>query len=132
MTLFSNGRSSKIAKVHFKSFFSRTTVWISSKLGTKNPWVKGIQICSNEGPLPLSSKNENNFLPTCFYIHNFAQVCFLLGNVSQVINVAHGPRVKFIFTKLKCALISDHRITCNISNQCFVNVHDFKCESFFL
>ena len=41
-------------------------------------------------------------------------VCLLVGNVCQVINVAHGPRVKFNFTKLKCALIS------------FVNVNDFK------
>ena len=55
-TLFSNGRYSKIAKVHFKSFYSRTMGLISSKLGTKKPWIKGIQICSNEGPLTISMK----------------------------------------------------------------------------
>ena len=26
---------------------------ISPKLGTKHPWVKGIQVCSNEGPRPF-------------------------------------------------------------------------------
>ena len=34
-------------------FFSRTTEPISTKLGTKHPWVKGIQVCSNEGPYPF-------------------------------------------------------------------------------
>ena len=24
-----------------------------TKLGTKHPWVKGIQVCSNEGPRPF-------------------------------------------------------------------------------
>ena len=31
-------------------FFSRTTGLISTKLSTKHPWAKGIQVCSNEGP----------------------------------------------------------------------------------
>ena len=34
-------------------FFSRTTEPISTKLGTKYPWVKGIHVCSNEWPLPF-------------------------------------------------------------------------------
>ena len=33
---------------HIFIFFSRTTELISTKLGTKHPWVKGIQVCSNE------------------------------------------------------------------------------------
>ena len=32
-----------------KMFFSRTTGPISTKLGTKHPWGKLIQVCSNEG-----------------------------------------------------------------------------------
>ena len=35
------------------SSFSPTTGSISTKLGTKHPWVKGIQVCSNEGPCPF-------------------------------------------------------------------------------
>ena len=36
-----------------KIFFSRTTVPISSKFGTKHYWVKGIQVCWKEGPRPI-------------------------------------------------------------------------------
>jgi hypothetical protein len=35
---------------HLK-IFSRTSRPKSIKLGTIYPWVKGIQICSNEGPV---------------------------------------------------------------------------------
>ena len=31
---------------------SRTTESILRKLGTNHSWVKGIQVCSNEGPVP--------------------------------------------------------------------------------
>ena len=51
----------EIAKTHrwnFKIFCSRTTGPISTKLGTKHPWVKGSQVCSNEGPCPFP-KGEN-------------------------------------------------------------------------
>ena len=36
-----------------KIFFSGTTGIISTKVGTKHPWVTGIQVCSNEGPRPI-------------------------------------------------------------------------------
>ena len=41
--------------VNFSNFhlLLRTTGPISTKLGTKHPWVKGIQVCSNEGPRPF-------------------------------------------------------------------------------
>ena len=45
--------NNKIVKIHWQNlenFFSRTTGPISTKLGTKYPWVKGIQVCSNKGP----------------------------------------------------------------------------------
>ena len=32
---------------------------MSTKLGTKHPWVKGIQVCSNEGPHPFL-RGDNN------------------------------------------------------------------------
>ena len=38
---------------NLKIFFSRTTEPISTKLGTKHPWVKGIQVCSNDGSCPF-------------------------------------------------------------------------------
>ena len=39
-------------------FFSRTTGPILTKLGIKLPWVKGIQVCSNEGPLPFLRRDN--------------------------------------------------------------------------
>ena len=34
-------------------FFSLTTKPISTKLGSRPSWVKGIQVCSNEGSRPF-------------------------------------------------------------------------------
>ena len=39
----------KIVDFSLYVFFSRTTEPISTKLGTKHHWMKGIQLCSNEG-----------------------------------------------------------------------------------
>ena len=39
-----------------KIFFSITTEPFPTKLGTKHPWVKGIQVCSNEGPRPFQGE----------------------------------------------------------------------------
>ena len=38
--------------------FSRTTVPISTKLGIKHPFVKGIQVYSNEGPCPFPRRDN--------------------------------------------------------------------------
>ena len=35
---------------------------ISTKLGTKHPWVKGIQVCSNEEPFNSHKVNNGFFL----------------------------------------------------------------------
>ena len=46
----------EIAKIHWrilKFIFIRTTVPISTKLGTNHLWVKGIQVCSNKRPCPF-------------------------------------------------------------------------------
>ena len=53
---FSRGDNYKMVKIHWRNlkiFFSRTTEPISTKLGTKHPWMKGIQVYSNEGPRPF-------------------------------------------------------------------------------
>jgi hypothetical protein len=44
---------------HLKIFFSRTIGAILTRLGTNYPWVKGIQICSNEGDNP-SPRGDNS------------------------------------------------------------------------
>ena len=45
----------EIAKIHWQTLkiFLRTTGPISTKLGTKHPWVMGIQVYSNEWPCPF-------------------------------------------------------------------------------
>ena len=53
-----NYEIAKILRQNLKIFFSRTTGTVSTKLGTKYPWVKGIQVCSNEGPRP-SQRGDN-------------------------------------------------------------------------
>ena len=50
------GQTDKILKI----FFSRTTEPISIKFVTKHPWVKGIQVCSNEEL--INSHKINNVL----------------------------------------------------------------------
>ena len=50
---FRRGDNYEIAKIHWrilKIVFSRTTEPISAKFAMKHPWVKGIQVYSNEGP----------------------------------------------------------------------------------
>jgi hypothetical protein len=42
----------KLGWGHLK-IFSRTTGLILARLGTKHPWVKGIQVCSKEGDSPF-------------------------------------------------------------------------------
>ena len=48
-------RPSSVCKLFTFSSSSREpcTGPVSTKLGTKHPWVKGIQVCSNEGPRPF-------------------------------------------------------------------------------
>jgi hypothetical protein len=58
------GNNSNRMKIHwkfFKIFFSRTSRPNSTKLGKNYPWVKGIQVCSNEGSGPLQRRvNHKN------------------------------------------------------------------------
>ena len=54
--LFPRWDNKEIVKIHWwtlKIFFFRTTGPISTKLGTKHPWVTGIHVSSNEGPRPF-------------------------------------------------------------------------------
>ena len=54
-----------VVKINWKlkilKFFSRTSGLNSTKIGTKHSWVKGRQVCSNEGPRPfLRGDNSEN------------------------------------------------------------------------
>ena len=60
---FSKGRwlgNNKNTLTKFKKIFSRTTIPISSKLGTKHPWVKVIKVCSIDQPSLFPSGDSWN------------------------------------------------------------------------
>ena len=48
-------------------YFSRTAGPISTKLGTKHPWVRGIQVYSNQGPLPFSNSRGDDYKKAIIY-----------------------------------------------------------------
>ena len=50
---------------HIFIFFPRTTAPISTKLSTKHPLVKWIQVCSNEGLRPSPRGNNNEIAKIC-------------------------------------------------------------------
>ena len=54
------GNNKNTLKTLKKIFFSLTTELISTKLGTKHPWVKGIQVCTNELPRPFPRGANSN------------------------------------------------------------------------
>ena len=57
----------------FKIFF-RSSVLISTSLGTKHPLVLGIQVCLNEGPHPFSrGDNSENALTSPELLIQFQQ-----------------------------------------------------------
>ena len=58
------GRLSARLCFHICIFFFRTTGPISTKLGTRHPWVKGIQVCSNEGLRPFPRGDNNKIAKT--------------------------------------------------------------------
>ena len=50
--LFQKGNNHEIAKIHWGNLLLQYHLTLSTILGTKkkNLWLKGIQVCSNEGP----------------------------------------------------------------------------------
>jgi hypothetical protein len=80
-----NHKNVKMGWGHLKIFFSRTTEPILTRLSTKHPWVKGIQVCSKErdSPSPRGDNSERvkmhwKFLKIFFYITSWPK-SFKLG-----------------------------------------------------
>ena len=68
-TLFQGEIIVKISYQHLEIFFPRTTGPISTKLGTKHPWAKGVQVYTNEVPhLFRRGNNRENTLLTFKFI----------------------------------------------------------------
>jgi hypothetical protein len=72
---FPRGDNNESVKIHWKFlkiFFSRTSCPNSMQLSTNYPWVKGIQLCSNEGPGPLQrGDNCKNVKMGCGHLKIF-------------------------------------------------------------
>ena len=66
-------------------FSSRTSGPISTKLGTKHLWVKGIQVCLNEGPHPFPRGDNKEIAkihwPTLkiFFLRTTGPISTILG-----------------------------------------------------
>ena len=61
-TPFPSGDDNQIVIIHWwnwKLFFSRTTGQISTKLGRKHSWEKGIQVFANKGLFSFSNRTLN-------------------------------------------------------------------------
>ena len=83
-TLFQGEISVKLRVIHWqnlKIFFSRTTGSISTKLCTKQPWVKGIQVCSNEGPCFFQVDIVMNVRKYIFFSRLMGPILTQLGEV---------------------------------------------------
>ena len=87
-------------------FFSKTTGPISNKLDTKYPWVKGIKVCSNEGPRPFP--RENNY--EISKIHWWNKKIFFFRTT--------GPILTKLGTKLKYSLVKKIQV-CSYEVLCF-------------
>ena len=101
---FPRWNNNTILEIHLPSLkiFFRTIVPVSTKLGTKHPWVKGTDILeirtiqfSRKRWWVFSSPNQ------CYDIfHSFAHLCLLIWTGFSGEQVAHGPLgfvVFFIF-----------------------------------
>ena len=91
---FHRGDNYKIAKIHWQIFFSRTTEPISTKLGTIHPWVKGVQVCSNEG-LCLFPRGDNYEIAKIHWWILKIFFCRTTGSISIKLGTNH-PWVKGI------------------------------------
>ena len=70
----------------------KSTEPISAKLGTKHPWVKGIQVYSNEEPIN-SPKINNVFFSFLNQRYDIIICVYWFELFYQVSDVAHGPLV---------------------------------------
>ena len=95
---FPRGDNSKNVKLYWKYFkiFSRTIGPISTKLGTMNPWMEGIQVCSNAGPHPfprgdnyeIAKIHWNNL--KIFFPRTTEPISYKLGTIHPWVSLGEG------------------------------------------
>ena len=71
---FPRGDTKKIAKIQSKIFFSKNNEPVSTRLGAKHPWGKGIQVCSDEWSRYFPILLYNNKAPKIHVQFKFVQM----------------------------------------------------------
>ena len=87
----------EIAKINWWNLkiFSRTTGTISTKFDTMHPWVKGIQVCSNEEPYPFP-KGDNYEIPK---FKNILLQNHIANKLKLAKSILRWWEFKFVFQK---------------------------------
>ena len=75
-------------KRNLKIFFSRTTGPVSSTLGTKHPWVRDIQVCSNEGSWRFL-RGDNYKIAKKKYWRNLKIFSRIIGPIATKLGTKH-------------------------------------------
>ena len=103
-------------------FFYTTTEPISTELGIKHPWGKGIQVFANKGPFQFSNSRLGFFL--LMYYHSFAQMYLFIGTVSQVSYVAHGSLVtNIILVSIENCHVFKYHSFCFRCGKCYMYMY---------
>ena len=100
-SLSASGDNSKIVKIYLKYlkiFLFRTTRSISTKLGTKHPWVEEIQVCSNEGLRP-SQRGDKSEMVKLYWKYSKILSSKLLGQLKTNLAQSILGQMKFKFLK---------------------------------
>ena len=88
---FPRGDKHEKGKIHWRNlkiFISRTTGPISTKLGTKHPWVKGNLVYTNEGPCPFP-REENHKIAKIRWQNLKIFFSWTIGSVSTKPGIKH-------------------------------------------
>ena len=98
----------------FKNSLFKTTGQISTKFGTKHPWVDGIQICTNKGHHP-SSRGINSKIIKIYGEYLKIFYFSITGTVSTKPGIKH-PWVKEIqiFKKKKTHALLQGELIANL------------------
>ena len=98
----------------FKNSLFKTTGPISTKFGTKHPWVDGIQICTNKGQHP-SSRGDNSKIIKIYGEYLKIFYFSITGPVSTKPGIKH-PWVKEIqiFFKIKSHALLQGELIANL------------------
>ena len=96
---FSRGDNFKIVKIHWmlwKIWWPRTSKPISSRLGSKHLWLKGIWFCSDEGSCPSQRGYICEIVKICW---QFVKIFFsrTIGPMITKLSTKHPGVKKFIF-----------------------------------